>query len=84
MATYHYSRTSVPNYVKFEAQCTDAGTGLGDFHLVVYKAKLTNFVELGLTDDDFQTYTWELGAVARASDDRYYSLVLNETAAAIA
>lgn len=84
VATYDFSRTSTPKYVKFEAQCTDAGTGLGDFHLVVWKAKLTNFVELGMTDDDFQTYSWELGAVARAADDKYYSLVANETAAAIA
>jgi hypothetical protein len=83
VATYTLSKGNTPKYLKFEAQCTDAGTGLGDFHLVAYKCKLTNFVEIGLTDDDFQTYSWELGVVARDSDDKYYDLVLNETVAAI-
>jgi hypothetical protein len=83
IATYTYAKDSSSGYVKFEAQCTDVSEGLADAHLIIYKAKLNNKIPVGFTDDDFQTYSYELGAVARNADDAYYSIVFNETLTAI-
>ena len=82
--TYTYAAGASPSYVEFHAVCNDTDYPDGDFHLIVHKAQLNNKVALGLTDDDFQTYSYELGAVARNADDKYYTITANEPAAAIA
>ena len=76
---YVVGKGSTSPYVKIAAQCTDTDYPGGDFHLTIYKARLNNKVELGFTDDDFQKYSYELGAVARNADDAYYELLGEET-----
>lgn len=82
--TYTYDKNSKPKYVQFEAQCTETSYAGGDVHLVVYKASLNNKVPFGFSDDEFQTFSYELGAVARNADDKYFDIVANETAVAVA
>jgi len=81
--TYTYAGSTKPNYVEFRAKCDDTDYPSGDFHLVVHKCQLNSKVPLGFTDEDFQTYTYELGSVARNADDKYYTLIANETKLAI-
>lgn len=78
-----YGGAATPSYVQIEAQCTRVGAGLGDIHLSVYKAQVTTPPQIGFTDDDFVSYEFELGAVARNSDNNIYEYVFNETATAI-
>jgi hypothetical protein len=76
---YVYGAAAIAPYVKLAAQCTDTDYPGGDFTLTIYKAKLNNKVELGMSDDDFVKYSYELGAVARSSDNAYYEVVGHET-----
>lgn len=81
--TYDYGKSAQPPYVQFSAQCTGTSYAGGDVHLDIYKCKLNNKIALGFTDDDFQTFSYEFGSVARSSDDKYYSIVGNTTLVAI-
>lgn len=69
-------------YFQFEGQAiSDSG---GDFHALIYRAKATDDLTGELTDSDF----WLTGAggrgLPRASDQRLWDWVQNETATAIA
>jgi hypothetical protein len=55
-----------------------------DVHLSMYKASLLNFIPFSLSDADFETISYELGAVARESDGNYGEIVFNAVATAIA
>ncbi len=80
---YTYGKTSIPQYVEFSAQCENTDFADGAVTLTVYKCQLNNKIPLGFTDDDFQTYSYELGGVARNSDGLYYEILAEETATAI-
>lgn len=81
--TYTYNKSAVSHYVEFRAKCDNTDYPGGDVHLVVYKCQLNNKVPLGFTDDDFQTYTYELGSVARNADGKYYDIIGHQTAVAL-
>jgi hypothetical protein len=85
-ATFKLGSGDALNYFKFEAQTTGVDIPGGDGHLVVYKCILTSFPELGMAEEDFQTFSVEaacMGTIASDGDD-LFDIVLNETAIDIA
>jgi hypothetical protein len=74
---------SVPNYFKLEAKSLDADVITGDVHYVFYKCRVTGF-EVGLNEEDYQTFWIEFATQPRLVDGKWMDIVFNETAAAIA
>jgi hypothetical protein len=82
-ARFVFGKANVPPYVQMEAQCTTVSLSGADVHLSLYKASLNNVIPFGFGGEDFKTFSYELGAVARDSDDNYGFIDINETAVAI-
>ena len=79
--TFRRLATDVRPYFQVEGQAiSDSG---GDVHIVLYRCKATGELSGELTDGDY----WLTGAsgcaVGRASDQRLYDFVANETVTAI-
>lgn len=85
IATMRLANTDSFSYFQFEAKTPTAGadTVTGDAHIVVYKCMLSGFPQLGMAEEDYQTFSVQAKAVARLSDNRWLDIVLNETATAI-
>lgn len=86
VATYRRLGTDTFAYFKFEAKTPTAGVDevLGDAHILLYKCMLSGFPELGMAEEDYQTFSASAVAIPRLSDSKWLDVVLNETAAAIA
>lgn len=85
VATYRLTNTNTFSYFKLEAKTPTAGSDsvTGDAHIVLYKCMLSSFPELGMAEEDYQTFKASAVAVGRASDGRWIDVVFNETAAAL-
>ena len=85
-ATFRRLGTDSFSYFKFEAKTPTAGVDevAGDGHVLLYKCMLSSFPDLGMAEEDYQTFSAEAVAVPRLSDSRWLDVVLNETATAIA
>lgn len=85
VARYRRLGADVLPYFKFEAKTPTGGVDLpsGDGHIVVYKAKITDY-SLPSAEQDYATFTGTARGVARIADDFMYDLLTNETAVAIA
>lgn len=85
LATMARARTDRLKYFKLEAKTPADGVDPvgGDAHLVFYKCILSGFPESGLAEEDFQTQSVSLMAVPLISDDAWWDVVINETAAAL-
>ena len=86
IGTYDLLSTDTLGYFKFEAKTPTAGVDVvaGDAHIVLWKCMLSSFPEFGMAEEDYQTFTVSAIAVGRLSDNKWLSVVFNETAAAIA
>lgn len=85
VATFDREAADSFSYFKIEAKTPTNGTDNvgGDVHLVIHKCKITDY-SLGLAEEDYQTFTGTARGVYRASDDKLFSVIFNETASAIA
>jgi hypothetical protein len=74
---------SCPSFF-FGARTPAAGTDVasGDIHLQFPKLKIAKY-ELGLTEEDYQTFSGEATGSFTVSNDTLWQLVYHETAAAI-
>ena len=82
-ATYAQLGANTPKYFKLEAK-TDAMDFIsGDGHILLYKCMMTAFPTFGLAEEDFAGYQLTAEAMPRG-DDKFFDIVFNETAAAIA
>lgn len=84
IARYRRLGADVLPYFKFEAKTPTGGVDLasGDGHILVYKAKVTEYT-LPSAEQDYATFTGTARGVARIADDFMYDLVTNESAVAI-
>jgi hypothetical protein len=73
--------SDVPGYVKIEGQVKYGDTG--DHHVVFWKAKLSKF-EVENKGKDYATVSFSGKAIPTVNNSKLFSIVLNETAAAIA
>jgi len=75
-----------PGYFKIEGQWLYADTGVGDVHIVLYKVKVTDppSYEVQGADGNFGTVKLKGTAIPCNSNNSWYDLVINETAAPIA
>lgn len=84
--TFTWSGSNLPKYIKLEAQVkylgsADAG-GSGDFHLTIFKAKMSNF-QVELQNEDYAVVSFDYEAIPTNFDDKVIEMVENETAEAI-
>jgi hypothetical protein len=70
-------------YYKFEAQAAGVDLGLGDGHLVLWKCKTSNFPNIGLAEDDYETFNVDAYVIPRLADAFWLDVLFNETAVAI-
>src|SRR5690606_17319349 len=82
-ATFSRVGTDAFNYFKFEAQVTGVDTVGGDGHIIIYKAKLSEFPQIGTAEEDYQTFAVTGVAVPLISTGAWFDIELNETASAI-
>lgn len=79
--TFRRLATDVRPYFQVEGQAiSDSG---GDVHIVLYRCKATGELSGELTDGDYWLTGASGRAVGRASDQRLYDFVANETVTAI-
>lgn len=71
---------------KLEGVTPENGVDLvgGDFHVVLHKLTLSAFPDLGFAEEDYRIASFTADADPLISTDDWISLVINETAAAIA
>lgn len=71
---------------KLEGVTPENGVDLigGDFHMVLHKLTLAAFPDLGFAEEDYRIASFTADADPLISTDDWISIVLNETAAAIA
>jgi hypothetical protein len=85
--TLTYTRTGTDSleYFKFEAKTPTSGvdTSGGDLHLIAHKLKVTSY-ELGLAEEDYQTFSGEAQGVFTISSDSLFDLVFNAQSTPIA
>lgn len=79
--TYTKSGSDVRPYFRIEGQAiSDSG---GDFHVVIYRARVTNDLVGKMTDSAFFLMTTKGKGLPRASDKALYSFVQNESITSI-
>ncbi len=85
-STYLLKNTDTFSYFKIEAKTPTGGadTPTGDLHYVLHKCILSSFPDLGHAEEDYRIVSFEAIAVPLISNGNHLSIVLNETAAAIA
>lgn len=82
--TFVFKGTDVPNYIKLEGQIKGVDVDAGkDAHLTIWKLKVGK-VDLSFKTKDYASIKFSGKAVKCSSNDEVYTIVLNETAAAIA
>lgn len=82
-ATWLLNGADRPSYFKMEAQIVEVDEEDADLHFIAFKAKVSGNPELGAQGDDYQVVTFSAKAIPCLSDDSFFSIVQNETAAAI-
>jgi hypothetical protein len=82
-ATFRRTGADVFKYFKFEAKCVGVDELAGDGHIVIYKAKLAEFPQLGFAEEDYQLFSVGATAIPRRADNVWWDIVVNETAATI-
>lgn len=84
-ATFARLRTDRLKYFKLEAKTPADGVDPvgGDAHLIFHKCILSGFPESGLAEEDFQTQSVSIMSVPLISNDKWWDVVINETAAAL-
>lgn len=70
-------------YFEFEAVTTNVDSVGGDGHIILHKAIITGFPEIGNAEEDYRTYTVEAGAMRLNSNNALLTVVVNETAVPI-
>lgn len=86
VATYDLLGSSNMNYFKLEAKTPTGGvdTITGDAHFILHKLMLSDFPDLGTDEEDFAPTGFTADAAPLAgTSNKWLSIVLNETAAAI-
>lgn len=85
-ATYLRDAADTLGYFKLEAKTPTNGADTigGDAHIVLYKCMLSSFPEIGFAEEDYKIVSFEAEALPLLSNSDWFSVVLNETAAAIA
>lgn len=86
-ATYSLTAAdSTPPYFKLEGQWLYAGDGVGDVHIVLYKCKVTDPPQMEVNDasGNFGTVKFKAIAIPAASNNKWFDIVVNETAQPIA
>lgn len=82
VTTYSKKTTDAKKYFQVEGQSiADDG---GDFHCIVYKCKATGSVKGEMSDGTFLLTQASGSGIGRASDDKLYDFIQNETVTAIA
>ena len=78
------ANTSSP-YFKIEGRWTYVGEGIGDAHVILYKVKATDFppVEINDASGNFGTVKFKGLALPCTSNDSWYDIAINETAAVL-
>lgn len=76
--------TSQLGYVGLTAQAVGADSVAGDVQFAIHKMILTSFPDLGLAEEDYQTFTTEFGAMPTLANAKILGTTLNETAVAVA
>ncbi|WP_330349275.1 phage tail protein [Streptomyces sp. NBC_00582] len=56
----------------------------GDLHVVLHKLTLAGFPDLGFAEEDYRIASFTANAEPLLANDKWLSIILNETAAAIA
>lgn len=87
VATYGLTGNDSFNYFKLEAKTPAGGVDTigGDAHFVFYKCMLSSFPDLGMAEEDYRTSAFEVRATPIiGTGNKWFDVVLNETAAAIA
>lgn len=84
IARFRRLGADVMPYFKFEAKTPTGGVdeATGDGHILVYKAKITDYT-VPSAEQDYATFSGTARGVARVSDDFIFDVQRNETAAAI-
>jgi hypothetical protein len=81
-----WSGTDVPAYCRLEAQVKYVGADdsitSGDFHLIVYKMKLSN-LKVELQNEDFAAVSFDYEAIPCKYDSKCVEMQKNETAVAL-
>ena len=77
------SSPTVPNYFKLEATASDMDLVGGDYHLTLFKCKITQANFLGFAEEDFMAYDLDIAAVPRLADGQWMQRVFNQTAVSI-
>lgn len=70
-------------YFKAEFKIEDLETGLGDLHVVIYKAQLTGGTLLGGSSDEFGQPELQLEGIPADSNDKMFDVALYETTTAL-
>lgn len=85
VATLSFGSVIFP-YFKLEAKTPTGGGSdvIGDAHLVVWKAKLSSWPEIGMVEEDYVVASMTLTGVRTIANGKWFDIVNNETAAAIA
>ncbi|TJZ55614.1 phage tail protein [Streptomyces piniterrae] len=85
-STWEMDNTAKPSPFKLEAVTPISGGDLigGDVHFALHKCILSSFPTIGLAEEDYKTPEVEARAVPLISTGKWLSVVINETAAAIA
>lgn len=71
-------------YFGLSAKAVGADVLTGDVQFNVNKAILSSFPEMGLEEEDYKTSSVEFKAMPLLSNNKWLSIVLNETAGALA
>lgn len=85
-ATYAHLGTNTPSYWKLEGKTPTNGGDVvgGDVHILLYKLILASFPAIGFAEETYQIPAAEARALPRLADNKWFDVVFNETAAAIA
>lgn len=81
--TYRQLGANSPKYFKLEAKTDMCDLVTGDGHVKLYKCMLSGFPTLGLAEEDFQLFDFDVAAMPCTSNDYWFDIVFNETAANI-
>lgn len=84
VATLSFGNVIFP-YFKLEAKTPTGGASdvIGDAHIVVWKAKLASWPEVGMVEEDYVIASFTLTGVKTIANGKWFDLINNETAVAI-
>ncbi len=84
-ATYSLLGTDTLGYFRFVAKTPTGGADsvTGDVQFELFKCILTGFPEIGMAEEDYQTFTVSALAVPRLSDSKWLRVASQETQTAL-